>query len=82
MTNPFGEFVPDPLHPSGFRWKRYDEPEPTGLLPSVGAIEESSLLLAVESDHDDLELVEPDEFPSFDSITSLMIRSIGAPDEH
>ncbi|HLU95208.1 MAG TPA: hypothetical protein VKZ89_00055 [Thermobifida alba] len=35
MSNPIGEFVPDPLAPSGYRWKRHDEPEPTGLLPIV-----------------------------------------------
>ena len=35
MTNAYGEWVPDPLSPSGFRWRDHDEPEPTSMLPVV-----------------------------------------------
>jgi hypothetical protein len=35
MPNPYGEFVPDPLAPSGFRWRRHDEQPATTMLPTV-----------------------------------------------
>ena len=72
MPNPYGRFVDDPLAPSGYRWQRYDEPEPTGMLPVVQS--------TAEADHEDDSHVDPDEFPAFDGVTSLMIRSIGAPE--
>lgn len=80
MPNPYGQFVADPLAPSGYRWKRHDEPEPTGMLPVVrsAGVEQSAQLPAVE--HEDEGHVDPDEFPAFDGVTSLMIRSIGAPE--
>ena len=33
MSNPYGQWVPDPLAPSGFRWQRRDEQPPTSMLP-------------------------------------------------
>lgn len=62
MPTPYGEFVPDPLSPSGYRWKRHDEPEPTGLLPAVNpAVEQPAQLPAVEQDEpgDVGDLVDP-----------------------
>lgn len=86
MSNPWGEFVPDPLAPGGFRWRRHDEPEPTGLLPIVtpalgaeSAAEPEPAALAEPPDHEDLRAVNPDEFPPFDTIDSQMIRSIRGP---
>lgn len=33
-----GEHVPDPTRPSGYRWRRFDEPEPTRIQPAVEAL--------------------------------------------
>lgn len=57
MPTPYGEFVPDPLSPSGYRWKRHDEPEPTGLLP---AVEQPAQMPAVHPEQDDLSAYDDD----------------------
>jgi len=36
VSNPYGEHVPDPLSPSGYRWQRYDEQPATTMLPTIG----------------------------------------------
>lgn len=35
MPNPYGEFVPDHLSPSGYRWKRHGEHPVTQMMPIV-----------------------------------------------
>jgi hypothetical protein len=35
VPNPYGQFVPDPLSPSGFRWQRHGEHPPTQMLPAI-----------------------------------------------
>lgn len=35
MSNPYGQWVPDELAPSGMRWARHGEQPATSMLPSV-----------------------------------------------
>lgn len=70
-----GDWYPDPNRPG--RWTHDDDapaPDPTvtGIFQAVQA--------AAEDEHEDDGHVDPDEFPAFDGVTSLMIRSIGAPE--
>lgn len=83
MPTPYGEFVPDPLSPSGYRWKRHDEPEPTGLLPAVNpAVEQPAQLPAVEHNGPELpggDWANADAYASYDEVDSLTILDEGAP---
>lgn len=51
------------------------DPSVTGMFPAVVEQQQPD-----EPDHADLAPVEPAAFPAFDGVTSLMIRSIGAPE--
>lgn len=68
MPNPYGEFVPDPTMPSGFRWKSHDEPEPTQIQPAVA-----------DDQHADFSPVDPNQLPLFDFVDSTTIVDYGAP---
>lgn len=48
------------------------DPTATGMFPVVQP--------AAEDEHEDDGHIDPEEFPAFDGVTSLMIRSIGAPE--
>jgi hypothetical protein len=88
VPNPYGQFVPDPLAPSGYRWARHGEQPATSMLPIVQPTPQPRPGGTVRYDeYEDHQLsgqddghVDPDEFPPFDGINSLMIRSIGAPE--
>ena len=70
MSNAYGEWVPDQLSPSGFRWRDHDEPEPTSMLPIVKPS---------PVPRGDVGVVDPAEFDSFDDVDSRSIVDPGAP---
>ena len=72
MSNPYGEHVPDPTRPSGFRWRRRDEPDVTQIQPVVGSPDR------VPPDHD-LQPVPTSQFPSYDDVDSTTIVDPEAP---
>lgn len=83
-----GDFYPDPNRPG--RWI-YDElapspgvtPPPTSMLPVIQPLKPTPYARTarppVGDEHHEGH-VDPDEFPDFSGVDSLMIRSIGAPD--
>ena len=69
MPNPYGEFVPDPTMPSGFRWKSHDEPDVTMIGPPMH----------LDDQHADFAPVDPSQLPLFDLVDSTTIVDPGAP---
>lgn len=81
MPNPYGEWTPDPLAPSGYRWRRHDEQPATTMLPAVtpNRTVEYAGHTDHQLEHDDLDVVEPDQLPSYDHVDSRTIVDTGGP---
>jgi hypothetical protein len=59
VSTRYGEWVPDSLAPSGFRWKRHGEQPATSMLP-IGAPHDEPEQLPADPDQDDLSEYDAD----------------------
>ena len=67
VTNPYGQWVPDQLSPSGFRWRDHDEADPTSMLPVVEPVTPDTATVDVPPRLDDwCEDRSPDELTDDD----------------
>lgn len=88
VEDPIGEHVPDPLSPSGWRWRRYDEQPPTSMLPIVTPAEgrtvrygdhEDHVLPVQPPEHPGGDWANPNAYLSYDDVDSRGIIDTGAP---
>lgn len=72
MPNPYGQFVPDPLSPSGYRWQRHGEQPATAMLPPVTPHTGGTVRYDEFEDHQ-LSAVDQDDLSEFDDDPDLEI---------
>lgn len=89
MPNPYGQFVPDSLSPSGYRWQRHGEQPATAMLPTVPPaprieIHEDERMHIYPREHDGPEhpggdWANADAYLSYDDVDSRTVIDTGAP---
>lgn len=73
MPNPYGRWIPDPLAPTGYRWQRHGEPQPTQMLPTVVSEEHDG------PEHPGGDWANADAYLSYDEVDSRTVIDTGAP---